>query len=132
MRKNRGTEKREWEQALRALLIGAAAGIAVMLLLLLFSAYAFVSMKQIPQLAVPAVAVLVSGLGALGGGFIAARVGKKRGLPLGAACGLLLFLLLAAAGAAMGSGFTPGGFLTRLLVMLLAGSVGGYAGIGRK
>ena len=132
MRKKRGAEKKEWEPALRAVLLGTAAGAAAVLLLLLFAAYAFVSMKQIPQNAVPAVVVLVSGLGALGAGFAAARIGKRRGLPLGAACGLLLFLLLAATGVATGSGGTPAGFVTRLLVMLLASSVGGYAGIGRK
>lgn len=132
MKKNRGTEKREWEVAIRAILVGTAVGIMAVLLLLFICAYAFVSMKQIPQSAVPAVIVFISGLGALISGFCTARITRRRGLPLGAACGFLLFLLFAAAGIAMGSLFSWEGFLTRMIVMLLAGALGGYAGIGKK
>ena len=63
-------------------------------LLLVASAYAFVTMKKIPQAAVPIIILFLSALGALLSGFLTARIAGKRGLPLGACSGLLLFLLL--------------------------------------
>ena len=83
MRKSRGVEKREWVTALRAVVLGTVGGSLAVFLLLVASAYAFVTMKKIPQAAVPIIILFLSALGALLSGFLTARIAGKRGLPLG-------------------------------------------------
>ena len=132
MRKSRGVEKREWVTALRVVVLGTVGGSLAVFLLLVASAYAFVTMKKIPQAAVPIIILFLSALGALLSGFLTARIAGKRGLPLGACSGLLLFLLFAAAGISICTVVSWPGTITRMLVMILAGALGGYGGIRRK
>ena len=127
MRKSRGVEKREWVTALRAVVLGTVGGSLAVFLLLVASAYAFVTMKKIPQAAVPIIILFLSALGALLSGFLTARIA-----PLGACSGLLLFLLFAAAGISICTVVSWPGTITRMLVMILAGALGGYGGIRRK
>ena len=132
MKKNRGAEKKEWVTAVRAVLIGAFSGALILFLLMVLSAYLISCMNHFPQQAVYAVVLFLSGLGSLCSGFVTARTPGKRGLPLGSASGLLLFLLFAAAGFSVGSILSFAVFFTRMAVMVLSGALGGYAGIRKK
>lgn len=132
MRKSRGTEKRAWIAAVRAVLLGAIGGTLAAFLLLAACAYAFVSMKSIPQNAVPVIILTLSALTSFASGFLTARISGQRGLPLGACAALLLFALFSAAGLSAGAISSWAGLITRMAVMLLAGALGGYCGVRRK
>ena len=132
MRKSRGTEKSEIFGAVRAVLFGTIGGCLAAAALLAASAYIITSMGFLPDAAVPAVVLVASALSAFLAGLFAAKLAKKRGLPLGAAAGLLLFLLFLLAGLAGGEEPRLAGSVTRLLVMVLSGALGGYAGVSGK
>lgn len=132
MKKNRGAEKKEWVTAVRAVLIGSFSGAFVLFLFMVLSAYLISCMNHFPQQAVNVIILFLSGIGSLCSGFVTARTAGKRGLPLGSASGLLLFLLFAAAGFSTGSILSFAVFFTRMAVMVLSGALGGYAGIRKK
>lgn len=132
MKKGRGIEKKDWMIAIRAIGIGTFAGALLTFILLVASAYLISCMNYFPQQAVSVIILFLSGLGSLFSGFCAARSAGKRGLPLGSASGLLLFLLFALAGLSIASVSSLAVFFTRMLVMVLGGALGGYAGIQKK
>lgn len=129
MRKRRKAERGEWSAAVRAIAIGLLFGVLFTAFLMAAAAYGFNAMRKIPHAAVAITVVLLSAVGSFASGFSSARLLKQRGLPVGMAAGLLLFLLFTGAGIAMHSLFSWGGFFTRFAVMLLSGALGGYAGV---
>lgn len=132
MKKNRGAEKKEWVTAIRAVLIGSFSGAFILFLFMVLSAYLISCMNHFPQQVVNVIILFLSGIGSLCSGFVTARTVGKRGLPLGSASGLLLFLLFAAVGFSAGSILSFAVFFTRMAVMVLSGALGGYAGIRKK
>ncbi|MBR2783372.1 MAG: TIGR04086 family membrane protein [Firmicutes bacterium] len=105
---------------LPALLIGLAAALLLMLILSLAAAAA-VYFSPLDEGVLGKAALAVDGLAAFGGGFTAARSSGRRGLPLGAAVGLLLLLLTLPLGAA--GWYAPAGKAAVCLLPALAGGV---------
>lgn len=113
----------------RPMLFGAVAGALTCLAVLLLLA-ALLAARDVPQTAVTPMAVAAAAIGAFVGGFVAAKIAGEKGWLFGAACGLLLFLLiLVAGGLSMLRDIRGSMLLTKLGVMLAAAAVGGMAGV---
>lgn len=117
----------------RAVVFGTVAGAAFCAVLLGIFSFVFVSAENLPQGLLSPLVIAASVLSAFLAGFTAAKLSKRRGLLFGAAAGLLLFALFLLCGLAVSSKANdpavPG---TRLLVMVLAGALGGFAGVSKR
>ena len=120
-----------FERWVRPVLIGVAIGVIVCILLLLMMA-AVVQTVDVPRRATMPLAVIAAAAGAFAAGLTASAVTGRRGLPVGAVCGLTLFLLILIAGFVRYSGVSGGYALIKLAALLISGSVGGLLGMGLR
>lgn len=111
---------------LRSLMIGIVSGAAICTVLLLISAAVIQTSGKLPQDFLQPLIMIICGVSAFFSGCLAAKISHKRGLLLGACCGFLLFLLCLIGGVANAHDVTGMSSFTRMLVMVLAGSLGGY------
>lgn len=118
--------------ALRSIVIGCVAGAAFCAALLGLCSLAFVSAGNIPQDFISPLVIGLSVLSAFLAGFITAKISKKRGLIYGMLSGLLLFVLFLLAGLAASREPVSAEAGIRMLVMALAGAIGGFLGVSRK
>lgn len=117
---------------LRALLAGVVSGSAACALLLLLAAAGIRASGSLPQELLQPIVLAVCGLSALLAGYLSAKIAKRRGLLFGAASGALLFVICLVGGVANAHSALSASALTRLLVMLLAGALGGFWAVNRK
>ena len=115
---------------LRPLLVGLCIGVVSCTLLLLLAALLFRSV-DVPTDAAAPVAVTAAALGALFSGWVAARVAGNRGLLIGCACGLLLFLTILLIGLIRGN-VEVGYAAVKLAALTLSGAIGGVLGVNHK
>ncbi len=127
----RGAELSAFEQWVKPVLIGLAVGVLCCILLLLAMA-ATVQTVDVPRRVTMPLAVSAGALGAFFAGLTAARISRRRGLLLGALCGLLLFLMILAAGFARYSGVSGGYAMVKMAVLMLCGAAGGFIGVGKR
>ena len=120
-----------FERWVRPVLIGVAVGVIVCILMLLMMA-AVVQTVDVPRRATMPLAVIAAAAGAFAAGLTASAVTGRRGLPVGAVCGLTLFLLILIAGFVRYSGVSGGYALIKLAALLVSGSVGGLLGMGLR
>ncbi|MBQ4333001.1 MAG: TIGR04086 family membrane protein [Clostridia bacterium] len=119
------------QQWVRPLLVGLCVGVLCCTLLLLLAALAIRSV-EIPRAAVTPLATVAAGIGAFAGGLAAALAAGRRGLVMGALCGILLFVIILLAGLARATGIDPGYAAIKLAVLTVAGAIGGVLGVNRK
>lgn len=120
-----------FEQWVRPVLIGLAVGVIVCILLLMLMAAAVQSV-DVPRRATTPLAVAAGAAGAFAAGLTAAAITGRRGLPVGAVCGLTLFLLILIAGFVRYSGVGSGYAFIKLAALLVSGSVGGALGMNLR
>ena len=77
-------------------------------------------------------AIVAAAAGAFFGGFAAARIAREKGLLIGGACGLLLFILVALAGFAFLKEIRGAYILVKLAVMLVLSALGGVIGVNLR
>ena len=116
---------------LRPVIIGAVVGALCCTLLLAVMA-AIVASQDIPKAAITPMAIVAAAAGAFFGGFAAARIAKEKGLLIGGACGLLLFILVALAGFAFLKEIRRAYILVKLAVMLVLSALGGVIGVNLR
>ena len=116
---------------LRPVIIGAVVGALCCTLLLAVMA-AIVASQDIPKAAITPMAIVAAAAGAFFGGFAAARIAKEKGLLIGGACGLLLFILAALAGFAFLKEIRGAYILVKLAVMLVLSALGGVIGVNLR
>ena len=116
---------------LRPVIIGAVVGALCCTLLLAVMA-AIVASQDIPKAAITPMAIVAAAAGAFFGGFAAARIAKEKGLLMGGACGLLLFILVALAGFAFLKEIRGAYILVKLAVMLVLSALGGVIGVNLR
>lgn len=115
---------------LRPILIGTIAGaICCLILLMLFAA--ILTMQDI-QTAVTPMAVIAAAIGAFIGGFVGARSVGSRGLIFGAACGVLLYLVVMIAGFAMLKDIRGWYALLKFVIMTVSAAIGGVIGVNTR
>ncbi len=127
----RNGEPSFFEQWVRPVLVGLAVGVIVCILMLMLMAAAVQSV-DVPRRATTPLAVIAGAVGAFAAGLTAAAVTGRRGLPVGAVCGLALFLLILIAGFVRYSGVGGGYALIKLAALLVSGSVGGMLGMNLR
>ena len=116
---------------LRPLGIGLCVGIITATLLLLGTAVLIWKM-DIPREAVTPLAVFAAAVGALAAGLTAALCAGSRGLMMGAACGLLMALILLTVGLIRTGSVDVGYTALKWVVLTLCGAIGGLIGVNRK
>ncbi len=116
---------------LRPVIIGAVVGALCCTLLLAVMA-AIVASQDIPKAAITPMAIVAAAAGAFFGGFAAARIAREKGLLIGGACGLLLFILVALAGFAFLKEIRGAYILVKLAVMLVLSALGGVIGVNLR
>ena len=126
------SEKRtDIRRAVKAVVIGAAAGVSISMLLILVGALIAVKTGAVPYNAVPYITGAAQGIGALAGGYICGRAFRRMGMALGAACGSLAGAALFVIGLISG-GIAAWTALIRLLISVLCGAIGGIAGVNKR
>ena len=116
---------------LRPVIIGAVVGALCCTLLLAVMA-AIVASQDIPKAAITPMAIVAAAAGAFFGCFAAARIAREKGLLIGGACGLLLFILVALAGFAFLKEIRGAYILVKLAVMLVLSALGGVIGVNLR
>lgn len=125
----RSKQQMPWlSRAVRPLLIGVAAGVAAGSLLLAAAAAVMASV-QVPMAAVTPIALAITVLASLIGGFTAARLLREQGLLIGAASGLLIFLVIAIAGFGFSVPISGVQVFLKLALTVGGGALGGIAGV---
>ena len=120
------SEENIWIKIIRSLAISSGIGIILCAGLMAVAAWGIVSLHSIPKVIIPALIVGIIAVSSLLSGFIAAKLMGKRGLFMGAGCGLVLCFVFWAAVLIYGGSGSLAGFLTRIPVFILAGALGGY------
>ena len=127
--KTRGEDTAFVRRWMRPLLIGVLVGAAVCMLFLLLCA-ALLAAKDIPRAVIVPMAVTSAAIGSFAGGLVSARVAGVRGWLYGGLCGLILFVLvLAAGGFALLRDMHASYLAVKLAAMLLAATLGGMVGV---
>lgn len=116
---------------IRPIAIGAGIGAVVCTLILVVMAAVMASVN-VPARAVTPMALAAATAGAVAGGWTAARLSRERGLLYGAGSGLLLFLLVMAAGFTLMPEASGTMLLVKLALMVGGGALGGVLGVNMK
>ena len=110
-----------------ATLVGAVSTFIVLCAMALI-----LSVKDIPTTAVSAMSSTAAGIGALAAGFAAAKLYKRRGAIIGAAAGAVLFIVIFIASLIITGTALSVSVLLRLVLMLLASTVGGIIAVNMR
>ena len=117
---------------LTAVLIGAAAGITVIVMMLVVFSVIIVRARTPLYSAYPAMAVSALCIGAFIGGYLSARINKTMGLAVGALSAALGAVVLLVYSLTAGDGGLSPLMLMRLAAMLLSGATGGVVGVNKR
>ncbi len=126
MKKTGRSEETVWIKIIRSLIIAAGIGIVLCGGLTAAAAWAIVSLQYIPKSVIPAMIIGIIAISSLISGFAAAKIMGKRGLFIGAGCGVLLCFVFWIAVLCFGGSGSLQGILTRIPVFILGGALGGY------
>lgn len=136
MNNAKGSGERPVFEVLRAVILGTVIGAVICTVLLGAFSLAFVSAGNIPQSFLPPFIIVISVLSAFFAGLTTAKLAKRRGLIYGTSAGILLFLLFWVAGLvsaqALPNAATGAESGARLLMMALAGALGGLLAVNKK
>lgn len=117
---------------IRGLLTGAVTGCLTIVLLLILSSFILTQTGNLPTDYLSWILLVLDGIGALAGAYIAVRIIKAGGLIWGGATGAIIFLMILIAGL-MSSTDTLGIYtVIKLAVLVLAGAVGGILAVNKK
>ena len=129
--KRRSEKKRLMIRYIKGLVFGMIAGTAATVLFVIAFAAVIVKTGSVPHGILSPLTAAAAGLGALFGGYLCGRTGKRLGMAMGALCGLLIFSALLLIGTAFG-GTIGAATLLRLLLIITGGALGGIAGVNRR
>ena len=119
-------------KGVKAILFGTIGGMILCTAELLLAAGALSQLKTIPDSALSTITMVFASLGALGGGYIAVRIAKCRGMFYGVLTGMALFFVVVIAGLCMSTESITLATVIKAAAMLLSGAVGGVVAVNRK
>jgi putative membrane protein (TIGR04086 family) len=118
-----------FESFIKPILSGLIVGLII--IALLFVVFAFgMSFFILPTSSAAITASISVAVGAFFGGFVAAKKLTQKGLIAGAICGFAIFLIFTVIGMAAFKTAPSTNTVIRLLIFVLAGSIGGIIGVG--
>ncbi len=103
--------------------------ICIFLILLAFSF--LVERFNVPNPLLSIISVISISFGAFIGGYTAGFKKRKNGLTTGIVAGIITYILVMIIGALI-SNFTEFSFLTKLIIMIIFGAIGGVLGVNAK
>ncbi len=115
----------------RPVLVGALVGALSCLVMLLVMA-AVMAAVDVPKVAVTPLAIAAGAFGAFISGLVGARIAKEKGWLFGAACGLLLFVMVLIAGFAVLKDVRGASLAAKLATMVICGAIGGIIGVNTR
>ena len=119
-------------QVIKALGIGTAVSLGVILMMLCLISGVLMMLSGIPFDALPYIVLAADAVGIFAGGYITAAIVKSRGLIFGLLCGISVFLCMLIIGLCSGY-FSPNAIvLIRFGVLAVFGILGGIKGVNRK
>ena len=112
-------------------IFGIIAGAVLTVVFMMFGAAVMVKMQKVMYNMTVPFAMAALCIGALGGGYITARINKSMGMAVGAVCGTGVFLIMLAFGAVFGSKL---GIVTliRAVAAVISGALGGVLGVNKR
>ena len=115
----------------RPIIYGVLSGVAACLLLLIFMSIVM-ELQDIPETVVTLMATLTFVFGGITAGLISSGMSREKGLLMGMVCGICLFAILSLASLMVYGGDFGIAALTKLVAVLLAGSIGGVVGVNKR
>ncbi|CDZ24197.1 hypothetical protein CCDG5_1080 [[Clostridium] cellulosi] len=112
-------------------LTGLIVGIITSIILLLIFSF-IMTVRDIPEGVVPTLSAISVSIGSIVGGFVSAKMFGKSGLIVGALIGLVLFLIMMLAGAAVQGNGAKVSALIKAVVSLVSGGIGGVVGVNSR
>lgn len=116
----------------KAVIIGSAASLVIILVILCLMTGVLLILPTIPKAALPYLVLAADAIGVLVGGYLSAALAGSKGLILGLLCGICVFLCQLVIGLlTFDASFDLITFI-RLGVMAVCGMLGGIKGVNRK
>lgn len=120
------------KKLITAIAVGCVCSILFSVILTAIFAAVMLSTGLLPGDLTEYLSAAVLGLGALVGGFIAAKINKGAGIPVGGLTGLFLICFTVMASCAKGSSGVGSLLVIKLLASVLMGILGGILGLKEK
>lgn len=120
-----------FDTRIRPVLVGVGVGALGCMGLLMLMALIIQSV-DVPRSAVLPLSIAAAAGGAFIAGLVSAAMAGRRGLLVGVVCGLVLFLLILAAGIARYADVSGGAAAVKLAVLVLCGGIGGVLGVNMR
>lgn len=117
---------------IKSLILGVVSSVAMIAVMLCIVTVILLVSALLPYEYLEYIMLAVDAIGALFGGYVAARINKKQGLILGALNGLIVFLALVIVGFCSSSDTLTIITLLKTVVIILFSSLGGVRGVNRK
>lgn len=133
MKYDKSTNKEnDFSNVLKAILFGVSIGATICAGFLFVFAFLFVILKSVPQFLVQAITMFCAAIGAFVSGYITIKIYGSKGIAYGALSGFLLFVLITLIAFIVTRDKFTYITLTRFLIMIFLGAVGGYLGLNKK
>lgn len=129
MKGNFGGNGTSFESFIKPILSGLIVGLIVIALLFVLFAFGM-SFFILPTSSATITASLSVAIGTFFGGFTAAKRLAKKGIIIGALCGVAMFLIFTVIGMAAFKSAPSTGTLIKLLIFVTSGAIGGIIGVG--
>ena len=131
VRKERITDSFSAGAGVRPILVGAAIGAIVCIVILLALSFV-ISTQTVPQAMVSPMAIFAVSAGSCAAGFCCAKITRTRGLAYGAACGAVMVLLVMLASFSVSDNAFGTLALIKILFIMLSAMLGGVLGVNTR
>ena len=120
------------KKILRSIIIGMLCGIAVITIATILLSFVLVISGAYPSKIIDFITLSFLALGGLTGGYISVRLNKASGLAVGAATGIIIFLIILIVGLIQSTGSVTIYTLFKLLILTLFSALGGVLGVNKQ
>lgn len=129
--KKRPVRRTCWQSPIWSTILAVLAGLAVVLLLLLLFSLLISNIDASEEL-VAAMGCVSLCAGSFTAGFVAAKRRRCKGLLIGLACGIAMYLVTFLIGLLLLQSFAAAGTFSKLIFMVLCNCIGGVVGVNTK
>ncbi len=120
------------KKAIKSIFFGVLSGIIITVLLAILSSFIIMLIGKLFEGATDYIPFILLASGSLAGGYISARIRKSQGIITGTATGLLMFIIIFAAGLSTFTGEFSLYILIKAIVMIIFSIIGAVIGVNKK
>lgn len=117
---------------LKSLILGVVSSVAIIVVLLCIITVILLTASLLPYEYLSYIMLVADAVGALVGGYVAARINKSQGLLLGLLNGFILFVILLISGFCVSSDTLTVITLLKAVVIVIFSAIGGIKGVNTK